>query len=81
MTSQWTSLELSCKPVKKNYGHFIKYLKRKNAFQELMNEGKIASKKAFTGNQFRSDGNHENNNNEKALFCVFLQIVDLCFNP
>ena len=46
-----------------------------------MNEGKIASKKAFTGNQFRSDGNHENNNNEKALFCVFLQIVDLCFNP
>ena len=46
-----------------------------------MNEAKITSKNAFTSNQFRCEGNHENNNNEKALFWVFLQIFDLCFNP
>ena len=27
-----------------------------------MNEAKITIKNAFTGNQFRCEGNHENNN-------------------
>ena len=46
-----------------------------------MNEAKIASKNAFTGNPFRSESNHENSNNKKALFWVFLQIFDLSFLP
>ena len=37
-----------------------------------MNEAKITSKKAFTSNQVWCEGNHENSNNKKALFCRFL---------
>ena len=47
----------------------------------LINEAKIVSKNAFTGNQFRIESNDENSNVEKALFWVFLQIFGLCFNP
>ena len=46
-----------------------------------MNEANITSKKAFNSNHFGSEANHENSNNEKALFWVILQIFELSFNP
>ena len=37
------------------------------------NEAKIIRENVFNGDQFRSEGNHEYSNNEKAFFSLFLQ--------
>ena len=41
------------------------------------NQATITSEKAFNGNHFRGEGNHEFSGNNKTLVWVFLQIYDL----
>ena len=46
-----------------------------------INKTKSSDENALNGNHFGTQGNHESSNDEKALFWVFLQICDPCFNP
>ena len=46
-----------------------------------VNKGKITCENTFNGDYLETEGNHESSEDEGALFLVFLQIFDLCFNP
>ena len=46
-----------------------------------VNETKITSENAFSGDHFKTEGNQESGHNENTLFWVYFQIFDPCFNP
>ena len=46
-----------------------------------VSKSKVTGENTFTGDEFKIEGNHESSEARKALFWVFLQICNPCFNP